>query len=396
MSLSRKNFLKTMRAVPAAWAAESWLYRLAAQSPAPSSEELIDFSDYDAAFRVEAQTRNPRVKCFDLRELTTAETPSDQFFTFHQTATPRTSDPEHWRLQISGCVQRPLTLTLDDLRNQPATELAATIECSGNSGQARLMNGLVSSAVWKGPSLESLLRNCGVLSEAREVVFFGADAEKERKWPAADREFLVPHGRSIFVQDAMDGSAILALQLNGQPLSPDRGYPVRAIVPGWYGMTHVKWLNRIVVLDRRYEGRHMARNYHSVQTADTERQPLVLETSIGRMKLKSVVARVTLDKSQGRYAISGAAWSGEAPIERVEVRVDDGPWMEAQIYERGARYAWALWRAPWPNPVSGPHVVVSRAIDARGQIQPDRSEWARTMASAREDNSQWPRRITLP
>src|SRR5262249_52501471 len=145
--------------------------------------------------------------------------------------------------------------------------LATTIECSGNSPYGAA-NGQVSTGTWTGVGLAALLKECGLKPEAREVVFFGADKERER----ADAIEL-PHGRSMYVQDALDPNALLAFALNGKPLPADRGFPLRVIVPGWYGMTQIKWLSRIEVLDRRYEGTHMARNYHSIRDND-----LLMET----------------------------------------------------------------------------------------------------------------------
>jgi DMSO/TMAO reductase YedYZ molybdopterin-dependent catalytic subunit len=347
-----------------------------------TAEELVDFSDYPPDFRTDVQAGGPRVKVFDLRRLATWQTPADEFFTFHQNKAVELID--NWHLQISGSVARPRTFALGELTQLPMKELVATIECSGNNGHPTLMNGLVSNGVWTGVKLAPLLRDCGVLPEAREVVFFGADVERERKWPAGDRELDAPHGRSIFVQDAMEGDALLALQLNGRALSTGQGYPLRLIVPGWYGMTQIKWLNRIVVLDRRYEGRHMARNYHSIRTSP---ENLVLETSISRMRLKSVVARVTRQRSS--YLISGAAWGGT--VDRVQVQIDDRPWQDAAISHKGSPNAWSLWQLPWKDASAGAHTIVSRAIDSRGRIQPAHSEFS----SAREDNSQWIRRLRL-
>jgi DMSO/TMAO reductase YedYZ molybdopterin-dependent catalytic subunit len=342
----------------------------------------VEFTDYGPAFRIEAQASNPRVKCFDLRSLTSWKTPAEKFFAFHQTKAPAGIDPRNWRLEISGSIARPRTLTFDDLAAYPAKEVPATIECSGNSGQPQLMNGLVSNGVWTGPELAPLLRDCGILPEAREVVFFGADTERESKWPAGNRAFDVPHGRSIFVQDALNSGAILALQLNGRPLPGEHGFPLRLVLPGWYGMAQIKWLSRIVVLDRRYEGRHMARNYHSVRIAPGN---LTLETSIGRNRLKSVIASVT------GAAISGAVWGGRNPIERVEVRIGNQPWREAEFTKKNGPEAWSLWTCPWIGASPGQHTIVSRAIDSQGVIQPERH----TMESAREDNSQWVRTVRV-
>ncbi|MPY86489.1 MAG: molybdopterin-dependent oxidoreductase [Luteitalea sp.] len=349
-------------------------------------DEPIAFVDYEPGFRVDVQPAGPRVKSFDLRTLTGWQTPVEDFFTFHHTKPAVDVDLSQWRLEVSGSVARPRTFTYADLSGFAARQVAATIECSGNTGHPRIMNGLVSNAVWTGPALAPLLRECGVLPEAREVVFFGADIEREQKWAVGDRELAAPHGRSIFIEDALEGGAILAMHVNGQPLPPDHGHPLRVILPGWYGMTQVKWLNRIVVLDRRYEGRHMARNYHSIRNAPGG---LVMETSISRNKLKSVVARVRRIGASCR--ISGAAWGGRNAIERVEVRIDAQPWQNAEIVRRSDPRAWSLWTFDWTGATPGPHTVVSRAVDSRGRVQPERSEFI----SAREDNAQWPRKITV-
>ena len=368
--------------------------QLAAGFSLLDNEQEVTFADYTPEFEIDAQAANPRVKSFDLRRLTSSVTPAREFFTFHQTSTPARADLRTWRLTVSGSVTRPLSLTYEDLRRRSATTTTATIECSGNSGHARLMNGLVSTGIWRGVALAPLLRECGVLPDAREVVFFGMDREREQKWAAADRELEVPHGRSVFIQDALSSDAILATELNGRPLDAERGFPVRLILPGWYGMTQVKWLERILVLDRRFEGKHMARNYHSIRaTTNANTETLWLETSISRMRLKSVVARVT--QLGSRHTIHGAAWSGGDRIARIEVRADDGAWRPAEITQDGGAWAWSLWKAPWAEAAPGRHTIVSRAIDARGRVQPTRDEWRQEFASSREDNSQWPRFVEI-
>lgn len=355
------------------------------------ADEAIDFADYTAEFQVETRDANPRVRCFDWRRLQGARTDAREFFLFHQTKTVERVDIDSWRLHISGCVRKPLTLTFADLLRRQSTQEEVTIECSGNSGHPGLMNGLVSSAVWRGPALGPLLRDCGVLPQAREVVFFGMDGEREKKWAAREQEMYMPHGRSLFAQDALDGNALVAIQMNGRPLLPEHGFPARLIVPGWYGMTQVKWLNRIVVLDRRYEGRHMARNYHSIHAP--EGPAIRMETSITRMRLKSVVARVT--RLDGAYRIHGAAWPGEDKLRKVQVRIDDEDWRDAELDLSSSRFAWSLWSIAWPTPAPGSHRIVSRAIDSRGQVQPEPDEWRRRFSSSREDNSQWTRTVVL-
>jgi DMSO/TMAO reductase YedYZ molybdopterin-dependent catalytic subunit len=355
-------------------------------------EEVIDFADLEG-YRVENGAENPRVKFFDLRRLTSWKTPQDEFFVFHQTRTVQASLAD-WRLRIGGFVDKPRELTLDQIRQRTGRrELAVTIECSGNNAYATA-NGQVSNGVWTGVGLAPILKECRLRPEAREVAFFGMDLERERDAPAA-----AAHGRSLSVQDALDPDTMLAYALNGSPLSPEHGFPLRLIVPGWYGMTQIKWLNRIEVLDRRYEGSHMARNYHTIRGAGTRDAGTVLETSISKTRLKSVIARVTRRKdAKGGYAyrISGAAWGGPSALKAVEVRVDESAWRAARLGERGGDFAWTLWSIDWNEARPGPHALVSRAIDVAANLQPTSAEWQASVKSIREDNSQWVRRIVIP
>jgi DMSO/TMAO reductase YedYZ molybdopterin-dependent catalytic subunit len=360
-----------------------------------AGEELVEFADYTDEFQVEAQKSRPRVKCFDLRRLTAWATPNQEFFAFHQSEAAR-ADAGSWRLRVGGAVEHPAEFTLEELHRQDRQEVAAVVECSGNSGHPQLMNGLVSNAAWSGAGLASILKKCGVRPEAREVVFFGLDTEKEARWQAGGAEYLSPYGRSIHVQDAVSPEPLLAYEMNGAPLPAEHGFPLRLVLPGWYGMAQVKWLSGIEVLDRRYEGRHMARNYHSLRALETPEGTLWLDTSISRNNLKSVVARVTRRPAKAEYRIAGAAWGGRAPIAGVEVRVDSGEWRPARIDERRAQFGWLLWSLEWREPAPGRHTLVSRAIDAAGMVQPTREEWRKRVASNREDHSQWPRIVVLP
>jgi DMSO/TMAO reductase YedYZ molybdopterin-dependent catalytic subunit len=382
---SRRRFLRSSAGIPFSALA------LAAD------EELIPFSDYAPEFRADAQSENPRVKAFDLRKLTSLTTPAEEFFAFHQTKTLE-ADAARWRLRIGGLVKRPVELSLADLRKRTGQrELAVTIECSGNSGDPRVMNGLVSSAVWSGVSLAEVLKECAVQPEAREAVFLGLDVEEEKKWEAGNASYLSPHGWSLYMQDALAPENLLAFAMNGAPLPPEHGFPMRLVMPGWYGMSQIKWLTRIEVIDRPYEGRHMARNYQSLRAVKSPEGTLWLDSSISRNNLKSVVARVTRRAVGGRfdYKIVGAAWGGPARIAGIEVQIDGGPWLRASIDQRAGDAAWVLWSVPWREPAPGEHILVSRAINARGDVQPTRDEMREKLVSNREDNSQWPRRIVI-
>jgi DMSO/TMAO reductase YedYZ molybdopterin-dependent catalytic subunit len=361
-----------------------------------ADEELVPFSDYAPDFQADAQAENPRVKSFDLRKLASLATSADDFYTFHQTKTVKV-DADAWRLRIGGLVKRPAELPLADLLKRPdLRDIAATIECSGNTGDPRIMNGLVSNAVWSGVSLAAVLNECSIQPEAREVVFLGMDSEEDRKWEAGNAAFPSPHGWGVFLQDALSPNNLLAFRMNGGSLPPEHGFPLRLVMPGWYGMSQIKWLTRIEVIDWHYEGRHMARNYQSLRAVKTPEDTLWLDSSISRNRLKSVIARVT--RRQGEhmeYRISGAAWGGPAKINRVEVQIDGGAWQRATIDQRGGDAAWVLWSTPWKEPAAGEHVLVSRAVNAGGDIQPTRDEMREKLVSNREDNSQWPRRIVI-
>jgi DMSO/TMAO reductase YedYZ molybdopterin-dependent catalytic subunit len=360
-------------------------------------EELVTFSDYTSDFKVEASPANTRVRCFDLRRLTSWATPNDEFYAFHQTTTQQV-DPNTFRLKISGFVERPRELTLAEIMARPdRRELPVTLECSGNSTRATRMSGLLSNGVWTGVGLASILKECGVKSEAREVVFLGLDMEKEKKAAAGNQEFEMPHGRSMHVQDALNPEAMLAFSLNGQPLPAEQGFPLRLILPGWYGMTQIKWLGRIHVLDRRYEGEHMTRNYLAVRAVDTPDGPLWLDTSISKTNMKSVVARMTKRRagSDWEFRITGPAWGGQVPIAHVDVQIDDGAWQRAALEPSRGQYAWRLWSLSVKNLAPGPHKVHSRATDANGKMQPTGPERRKAIASGREDFSIWTREVMI-
>ena len=360
-------------------------------------EELVPFTDYPQEYTADAQPENPRVKSFDLRKLTTLATPTDEFFAFHQTKTIE-ADPATWRLRIGGLVRRPVELTLAELlKRADRRDLPATIECSGNFGDPRIMNGLVSNAVWSGVSLAALLNDCSVLPEGREVVFLGMDAEEDRKFEAGNQNYLSPHGWGVYLQDALAPDNLLAFSMNGRPLTPEHGFPLRLIMPHWYGMSQIKWLTRIEVIDWHYEGRHMARNYQSLRALKAAEGTLWLDSSISRNRLKSVIARVTKRQAAGRteYRIAGAAWGGPARIDRVEVQIDGGAWLPATVQQRGGDASWLLWSAAWRDPTPGEHVLISRATNARGEVQPTAEELREKLISNRENNAQWPRRVVI-
>jgi DMSO/TMAO reductase YedYZ molybdopterin-dependent catalytic subunit len=289
-------------------------------------------------------------------------TPNDKFFSISHFDRP-VIDAANWMLEVGGLVEKPLQLTLDDIKARPRQEVVFTIECSGNHGFPFFAGG-IGNARWAGTPLAPILDEAGVFDNGKEVVFWGADAGEIT---IRDMKFKQNFARSMSLQDAMAGANILAYEMNDKELPQANGFPLRLIAPGWYGIANAKWLKRIEVRDRRFESLLMGRDYVTIREERHDGQSVWAATSVGRWNLKSAPARVT--KVDSDYRVVGAAWG--APIDRVEVKVDDGEWKPATIDRRAvAEYAWILWSYDWPDAKPGEHSVTSRAIDAMGNIQP--------------------------
>jgi DMSO/TMAO reductase YedYZ molybdopterin-dependent catalytic subunit len=289
-------------------------------------------------------------------------TPNDEFFVIKHYDEPQMNEAD-WRLEISGLVDRPISLSLADLQGRARQEETVTLECSGNSAFP-FNKGLVSNASWAGTSLAALLEEAGIQEEGIEVVFWGADAG-EQVW--RDATITEHFARSMSVADAMNPNNLIAIEMNGEPLPPLHGFPARLIAPGWYGVANVKWLTRIEVRDSRYQGHFMARDYVTIREEEVDGETVWTFTSVGRDRLKSAPAKVT--RSGDTYSIMGAAWG--APIAGVEVRIDDGEWQPATITEGAdSEFTWAFWTFDWGTPLPAEYAVTSRAIDDAGQIQP--------------------------
>ena len=289
-------------------------------------------------------------------------TPNDQFFVIKHFNEPML-DAADWRLEISGLVNQPLTLTLDELKNRERQEVTFTLECSGNTGLPFFWGG-VGTATWAGTPLAPRREEAGVQEAGRDVVFWGADAG-DMTW--GELTITEQFARSMALDDAMDPNNLLVYEMNGEPLPNLNGFPVRLIAPGWYGIANVKWLTRIEVLDRRYEGAFMARDYVTIREEERDGETVWTFTSVGRNRLKSAPAKVT--KQGDVYQIMGAAWG--APIAGVEVQIDEEPWQPATLTEgAGEPFAWTFWTLDWGSPSPGEHTVTSRAIAENGEVQP--------------------------
>jgi sulfane dehydrogenase subunit SoxC len=288
-------------------------------------------------------------------------------------------DPASWRLEVGGLVEQPLSLTLDDLRSRPAAEHAVTMECAGN-GRARLtprpisqpwLHEAVGTAVWGGTPLVGLLEEAGLEPGAVEVVFTGLDRGIEGGEEQA-------YQRSLGLHDALMPEVLLAWQMNGAPLLPQHGFPLRLVVPGWYGMTSVKWLASIEVVHQPFRGYQMTAAYRYRDQEDDEGEP------VSRIQPRSLMAPPGIPDfftrartvQLGPVELEGRAWSGCAPVAGVEVSADGETWHEARL-ERDVegRWAWCRWTFRWDPPAPGEYVLACRARDEAGNVQPDDAPW---------------------
>ena len=280
------------------------------------------------------------------------------------------------RLRIAGRVDRPFEIGLEDLKRLPALTLRVTLECAGN-GRAQIsprypsvpwVEEGVSTAEWTGVPLRALLERAGLRPEARDVVFRGADRGFDR---GVEHDF----ARSLSPGDAMREDVLLAYAMNGAPLPPQHGAPLRLVVPRWYGMASVKWLREIEVIDRPFDGLQQASSYHFRSAPGEKGEPCRL------MRVNSLMVPPGIPDFYGRrrtvppgmQQIIGRAWSGAGSIAGVEF-ADNGAWRQAVVEPQQGPHAWQAWRIAW-DARPGEHELACRATDAQGNCQPLQPPW---------------------
>jgi DMSO/TMAO reductase YedYZ molybdopterin-dependent catalytic subunit len=288
-------------------------------------------------------------------------------------------DPSAWRLRVDGRVERPLELSFAELRAMPATTRVATMECAGN-GRALLdprpasqpwLVEAVGTGEWTGVALDHVLAAAGLDGDAVEVLFTGADRGVEGGIEQA-------YQRSLPVEVATSADVLLAYELNGAALPPQHGFPLRVVVPGWYGMTNVKWLTTITAVGEPFAGYQQATAYRLRRAEDEVGEP------VERMVPRSLMVPPGIPDfysrartlGPGDCELTGRAWSGTSPIVAVEVSADGGAsWDPAEVDpEPPAVGAWQGWRFRW-HAVPGDHELCCQATDATGDRQPLRPEW---------------------
>jgi len=297
-------------------------------------------------------------------------TPNDSFYVRNHFTAPSV-DPAKWKLSITGDVQ--ILLSLSQIREMPSKTILATLECAGNGRtwmrpvppSTAWKDGAAATAEWTGVELRAVLEKVQLQDSAKEVLFKGADAGVE-----AGRD--LSFERSLPIDEALSEDVILAYEMNGHPLPKAHGFPLRLIVPGWYAMASVKWLTEIRVLSEMFQGYYQKERY--VYSNPHGR----VQTPVNRMRVKSVILEPTEDvvlKCGERCRVQGLAWSGLAPITKVELGAHNSHWREVQLSKDLGRYAWRRWFATWTPQRPGRYVLMSRAFDETGRQQPEESVW---------------------
>jgi DMSO/TMAO reductase YedYZ molybdopterin-dependent catalytic subunit len=299
-------------------------------------------------------------------------TPAGLHYLLNHFDVPYVPDASAWRLEIGGKVAKPLTLTLDDIRGLPQRTLRVTLECAG-SGRAHItprwqsmpwLHTAVGTSDWTGTPLKHVLERAGLAADVVDVSFTGADR-------GFDKGHEHHYGRSLTPKLAMHDDVLLVHAMNGQPLLPQHGFPLRLIVPGWYGMASVKWLNRIEALTVPYDGYEQVQSYIYKTSAGDPGVPVT------HIRVKSLMVPPGIPDwytqtrlvEAGRVTVYGRAWSGNGtPIAKVEFGVD-GVWSPAELDPPAATYAWRGWRFDW-DAARGEHELACRATDINGQTQP--------------------------
>jgi DMSO/TMAO reductase YedYZ molybdopterin-dependent catalytic subunit len=303
-------------------------------------------------------------------------TPNSRFYLRNHFAIPEI-DRSAWRLTITGEVERQLSLTYEQVRALPGRTLLTTMECAGN-GRAYMRPqpdgepwryGAVSTAEWTGVPLAAVLGLADVRAAAREIAFEGADSGYVR---AVDQS--MAYARSLPVEKALHLDTLLAYAMNGEELSAEHGFPVRLIVPGWYGMAAVKWLTRIEARVDPFVDFFQRDRYIVESITDAIAVPLA------EMAPRSLIVdpQEGAALAAGAQRVRGLAWSGAGPITRVEVSVDGGAtWAAAEFTSERAPYAWRRWEYVWNAQAGGETVLCSRAFDEQANAQPEGVVWNR-------------------
>lgn len=303
-------------------------------------------------------------------------TPSDSFFVRCHFPIP-VIDAKDWSLTLIGEFQKPCTFSFEELVSFPSRTLIATLECAGNGRSALVPKakgllwdqGAVGTAEWTGVPLRYLLEKAGMKASALEIILEGHDKGSIYEEPKSPGQISFNH--SLPVKKALDPDVLIAYMMNGELLRPAHGFPVRAVVPGWYGMASVKWLEKITAVSTPYTSYWQSMEYAywkniSGKPSLVPVSAMLVKSEIARPALHEVIEGGTL------YKVFGAAWAGEHKVEKVEFSADNGiSWKPVILIEEAVPYTWILWEYEWAVPdESGMFQLMSRATDDLGHSQP--------------------------
>ena len=308
-------------------------------------------------------------------------TPTKSFYVRTHFPIPKI-DKNEWRLRIEGEVEKPFQIEYDELRKLESKKIPATLECAGNNRSflepkvkgVQWSLGGVGNAEWTGVPLSLLLERTGTKSTAREIILEGADRGQleDPKSPRGEIHF----ARSIPIAIASD--VVIAYQMNGVDLPPEHGFPARAIVPGWYAVASIKWLQRIIATDKPFNGYYQTLDYALWNRDGAEAQL----TPLAELQLKAEIAQPKPGDTvaaNSNVRVHGAAWTGHGEIKKIEISADGGPtWKDAKLLGESKLNAWRLWEFDWKTPAKpGKAILIARATDSTGQTQPTERDWDR-------------------
>ena len=319
-------------------------------------------------------SEEPLVLETPVEELDGFITPTQSFYVRSHFPVPKI-DKNKWRLRVEGEVEKPFEINFDDLSKLEAKKIAVMLECAGNNRSflepkvkgVQWGLGGVGNAEWTGVPLSILLDRSGVKPNAREIILEGVDRGKleDPKSPRGEINF----ARSIPLEKARD--VLLAYKMNGEELPVENGFPVRAIVPGWYAVASIKWLQRIIVTDRPFNGYYQTLDY-SFWKRRGDNAELV---ALSEMQTKAAIIKPAEGETvpaNSNVRVQGKAWTGDGEITKVELSTDGGStWNEAKLIGESKPNAWRLWEFDWKTPATATKTtLIARATDSKGRTQP--------------------------
>jgi|GEM_PF-18262 len=303
--------------------------------------------------------------------------PNARFYVRNHFPTPAL-DPDTYELAVTGLVERPLRLRLRDLHTMPSHSHVVTLECAGNGrfffdpsvAGEQWRFGAASTAEWTGVPLVEILDRATLTTAAHDIVFRGADGGLVDGSTAP-----VKFERSLSLDDARSSGALVAYAMNGEPLPLQHGRPVRLIVPGWYAVASVKWLTDIEAVGEPFEGFYQTDRY----VYEWQRDRRITREPVRLQRVRALITEPTDGASvtAADLVVRGVAWSGAAPIDRVDVSIGRGPWQPARLIGERRRCSWQWWELLTRCDTRGASLVRARATDLAGRTQPDRAEWNR-------------------